>query len=339
MISLSEDTINELFVAACSAVLQQGLYVAPRGLPTREVLGAHLCLRNPRRRLLDIPPVRVLNPAFALAETIWILSGSDEPWIHDFNGALRQFTDDGVLRGAYGPRMRRWGAASQAPASGGSERDGSIDQLEAVRRVLATDPDSRQAVIQLFDPAKDFRGNRDVPCTLSYRFYIRRGALHMHTTMRSQDLWLGFGYDVFAATVLQELLADWLQVSLGEYHHHVDSLHLYESVCADATYLPATATPSEAVALPAMQWAEFDRVLATASGQQADTSITPDPSWDEARQVLDSYRLWRRGDRTGARALVSSGSGTMARALQRWYARLDEKAAPAAASTNQVKLQ
>ncbi len=51
----------------------------------------------------------------------------------------------------------------------------------------------------------------------------------MHTTMRSQDLWLGFPYDIFTATLIQELLAGWLEVGVGEYHHHVDSLHLYEA--------------------------------------------------------------------------------------------------------------
>ncbi|MDQ3153581.1 MAG: thymidylate synthase [Actinomycetota bacterium] len=90
-------------------------------------------------------------------------------------------------------------------------------------------------MIQLFDPERDTRGHRDVPCTLGYRFFLCGGRLHMHTTIRSQDLWLGFPYDVFAATLLQELLAGWLGIELGEYHHHVDSLHLYEKHAKAAT--------------------------------------------------------------------------------------------------------
>jgi hypothetical protein len=57
--------------------------------------------------------------------------------------------------------------------------------------------------------------HKDMPCTLGYRFYLREGRLHVHTTMRSQDLWLGFCYALFAATVLQELLAGWLGVGVG----------------------------------------------------------------------------------------------------------------------------
>jgi hypothetical protein len=53
-----------------------------------------------------------------------------------------------------------------------------------------------------------------VPCTLGYRSFVRDGRLHMYTTMRSQHLWLGLPYDIFATTLLQELLAGWLGVEM-----------------------------------------------------------------------------------------------------------------------------
>lgn len=70
-------------------VLAQGQLAAPRGMATTEVLGAHLQLTQPRRRFVSVPPVRVLNPAFAVADALWILSGSDEPWIFTYNRSLR----------------------------------------------------------------------------------------------------------------------------------------------------------------------------------------------------------------------------------------------------------
>ena len=65
-------------------------------------------------------------------------------------------------------------------------------------------------MIQLLDPETDCGDYKGVPCTLGYRFFLRDGLLHMHTTMRTQDLWLGFCYDIFSATIMQDLLADWL---------------------------------------------------------------------------------------------------------------------------------
>ena len=192
----------------------RGHPAAPRGLPTIEVLGASLTLTNPRRRLVDVPPARVINPAFAAAEAVWILSGSDDPWIYLYNERLADYADDGRLMGAYGPRLRRW--------------HGTVDQLARVRQQLTDDPGPGARSSSCSIPKPTARDHKDVPCTLGYRFFLRDGLLHMHTTMRSQDLWLGFCYDIFTATIMQELLAGWLGAGLGSYWLCVDSLHLYD---------------------------------------------------------------------------------------------------------------
>ena len=313
MITLTSDSANELFTAACHAVIRDGVPVSPRGMATAEVLGAHLCLTDPRRRLVDLPPGRVINPAFAVAETLWILSGSDDPWIFQYNRALTRYTDDGRLQGAYGPRMRRW--------------HGRIDQLDQVRRVLTRDPDSRQAVIQLFDPDRDTRGHRDVPCTLNYRFFLRNGRLHMHTTMRSQDLWLGFPYDIFATTVLHELLAGWLGVDLGHYHHFVDSLHLYDKHRNAAANL--TVDPQPSVSMPPIgtQWDSLSGLLSDVVAGR----VPPHAGeiWRTFAAVMASYQTWTGGDREQARASAADIAGELGRALERWYAHL----APAVTAT------
>lgn len=311
MIVLRQSSANDLFADACRLVSRRGRPVNPRGLATREVLGVHLCLTNPRRRLVDVPPVRVLNPAFAVAEAVWILSGSDDPWIFDYNRVLRRYADGGWLRGAYGPRLRRWGD--------------EVDQLDRVRRLLLRDPDSRQAVVQLFDPGRDWVGHRDVPCTVGYRFFIRSGRLQTHTTMRSQDLWLGFPYDVFTATILQELMAGWLGVELGEYHHHVDSLHLYEDDRSRATQLSAQPAPSPEMARLAVSWPDLDEMLAGLLAGDLDPQTAP--VWRELAQVLASYRAWRAGDRAGARAAIADPARRMLLgALERWYDHLTARA-------------
>jgi thymidylate synthase len=303
MITLTGGSANELYAAACHAVDRHGVVVSPRGLPTTEVLGAHLCLTDPRRRLVDLPPTRVINPAFAVAETLWILSGSDEQWIFDYNRALTRYTDNGRLQGAYGPRMRRWA--------------GRVDQLDQVRRLLARDPDSRQGVIQLFDPERDTRGHRDVPCTLGYRFFLRSGRLRMHTTMRSQDLWLGFPYDIFAATLLQELMAGWLGVEVGEYHHYVDSLHLYAAHAQAAAGLPAQAERSVSMPAIGVEWVGLSDLLSDVIAGCAPSNAGA--GWTMFAAVMASYRAWTSGDREQARASAASTSGVLGRALERWY--------------------
>jgi thymidylate synthase len=313
MLVLTAASANELYTAVCREILAQGHRAAPRGMATTEVLGAHLRLTEPRRRFIGLPPVRVLNPAFAVAEALWIMSGSNDSWIFTYNRSLERYADDGQLQGAYGPRMRNW--------------RGEVDQLDHVRRLLLRDPDSRQAVIQLYDPQRDTRGHRDVPCTLNYRFFIRRGRLDMHITMRSNDVWLGLPYDLFTATLLQEVMAGWLGVELGIYHHHVDSLHLYAQHDQAAIELAAsTVTPSPlmaALSAPADEFTEF--LTAVVAGTlNADTDAgTP---WREMASTLASYRHWSAGDRPTARALALNIGGDLGDALRGWYAHLTRTA-------------
>lgn len=312
MISLIGDSANELYAAVCVQVRRHGRPVRPRGMPTTEVLGAHLCLANPRARLVDVPPTRILNPAFAVAEALWILSGSDDPWIFTFNRSLAKYADDGRLQGAYGPRMRRW--------------RGEVDQLAHLRRLLAADPDSRQAIVQLYDPQRDTRGHRDVPCTLSYRFFLRGGRLEMHTTMRSNDVWLGLPYDLFTATLLQELVAGWLGADLGTYHHHVDSLHLYAQheqgaeQIASGPVAPSWEMPP--IGAPADGFTEFlNGVIAGVPSADAG------PPWTSFARMLTSYRAWAGNDRTTARAVAAGITDQWGGTLRRWY---DHLSAPVA---------
>lgn len=297
------ESADDLFVGAVDLVTEEGAVARPRGEPTREVLGVHLRLRRPRARLVHLPPARVLNPAFAAAEAVWILSGSDDPWIFTYNERLRAYADDGVLQGAYGPRMRRW--------------RGTVDQLARVIDLLREDPDSRRAVIQLYDPLQDAAGHGDVPCTLCYRFHLRGGRLHMSTTMRSQDVWYGLPYDLFTATVLHELVAGWLSADLGVYDHYVDSLHIYERDLGQAASLPAAPEPVEMAPLT-LPWPRFDETLAAV----VQGMPTGHPPWDIFAAAMAGYRLWKAGEHAAARRQTATVVGPLGDALAAWYERL-----------------
>ncbi len=47
--------------------------------------------------------------------------------------------------------------------------------------------------------------------------------------MRSNDHFRGLPHNLIQFTTVQEVLAGWLGISLGSYHHYSDSLHVYES--------------------------------------------------------------------------------------------------------------
>jgi hypothetical protein len=130
-------------------------------------------------------------------------------------------------------------------------------------------------------------------------------------------------YDVFSNTVLQEVMAGWLGVTVGEYVHSVDSLHIYEHDVAAARGVLAAnpavgARGDEADVDLAVDAAELDRVLAAVL--DGPSSEMPD-GWRSYAANLASYRCWKRGLRAEAIAYAEAVQGPLRGALLRWYVR------------------
>lgn len=163
---------------------------------------------------------RALSPEYACAELLWYLSRSDTiEGLKPYAPQYEKFVEpDGRAYGAYGHRIKH--------------NAGEHDQLDVLQRLLGDMPNTRQAVVSMWRPddiiAAWKGGKKDLPCTLCWMFFLRDNALHMHTVMRSNDLWLGFPYDTFVFTTVQRLVADTMDCNVGTYTHTVGSLHLYD---------------------------------------------------------------------------------------------------------------
>ena len=225
MVRIEEDDFDTLFANAVGYVNQWPDYeVKPRGQLVREVLTPTLALRNPRARLLANPG-RNADYGFGVGEFFWYLTGKqDVASMQYYNKRMIQFSDNGfTLNSAYGYRTR-WREFSGAT------------QWDKVRAELLKDPDSRRAVLMIAQ-AEDFihaETSKDVPCTLNLQFFVRENKLHLHTTMRSNDVFWGLTYDLFSFTLLQEVMMLELRtrgmsdLELGTYSHTAGSLHIYD---------------------------------------------------------------------------------------------------------------
>lgn len=208
-------SLDDLMGEVLRALLEDGEYVtATRSRELggfTEIIGASLVLSKPRARLSRSESKgKVFS---ALGEFLWYMSGSNSLDFINYYipGVYESESENGVVHSGYGDRL--------------FERFG-VNQLETVIAKLKSSPTSRQAVIQIFS-ASDFQ-YRSVPCTCTLQFLLRNDCLHLVVNMRSNDAYLGFPHDVFAFTMIQELLARSLDVDIGSYRHFVGSLHLYE---------------------------------------------------------------------------------------------------------------
>ncbi|WP_421857407.1 thymidylate synthase [Oceanicaulis sp.] len=211
--NFTDNSLDDLLRKVLTRLLKVRSVVSPTKGPNRELLACNLTLNNPRNRLSRSNSKNTL--ASCLGEFIWYMSKSDRlKDIQYYIPIYDKFSDDGlIVYGAYGPRI--------------FYRNG-YDQLSFVIEKLTRKPNTRKAIIQIFDPVDSLQDHKDIPCTCSLQFFIRGHSLHLITHMRSNDAYKGLPHDIFCFTMIQEIVANALGKKLGKYHHLVGSLHLYE---------------------------------------------------------------------------------------------------------------
>jgi thymidylate synthase len=207
------DTINELWEAWYKELVEMNMGDTSRDGDIRgEVINAISILNNPKMNVLK-SPIRRLSVQYAIGEMLWYMSGNRElKEIQKYTNGWDRMSDDGkTVNSNYGWCIK--------------EKYG-FNQWEFVKTELKQNPNSRRAVIHIKEPSN--KESKDVNCTVCLQFFIRDDKLYLTTYMRSNDIWMGFPYDVFQFTNMQILMSMELGVGIGTYTHIAGSLHLYE---------------------------------------------------------------------------------------------------------------
>lgn len=102
------------------------------------------------------------------------------------------------------------------------------NQLDFIIDELTKNPNSRRAVISIYDGKEHEKHSFDTPCTLNIVFNTTKAKLNMTVLMRSNDLWYGFCNDQYCFSMLQKMVADKLRTEIGWYYHFVNNLHIYD---------------------------------------------------------------------------------------------------------------
>jgi thymidylate synthase len=212
---ISQPTVDDLLRRVFAKLLKDNVQVkgSTKGANS-ELSGVLLELTNPRARLSRTEN-RGGTLFGCLGELLWYLSGSDQlSFVRYYLPEYPDDTQDGqTVPDAYGPRL--FGVTGP-------------NQIKNIIELLRNKADTRKAVIQIFDACDIDANLKAIPCTCTFQFLIRGDRLHMITTMRSNDAFIGLPHDIFSFTMFQELLARTLDVELGTYKHFVGSLHLYD---------------------------------------------------------------------------------------------------------------
>jgi thymidylate synthase len=287
---ISHDTLDDLLNEVLDRLLNETeLVQASRGRFT-ELIGCCLHLKNPRARLSRSEGKgKVFS---ALGELLWYLSGDTMLDFIDYYVPQRfqEESDDQVrVRSGYGQRLSSFRG---------------MNQLQNVIRVLKQKQTSRRAVIQLFDATDLEQHYASIPCTCTLQFLSRHGHLHLVVSMRSNDAYIGLPHDVFAFTMLQEIVARSADLEVGEYKHCAGSLHLYEEHMEAAVEYRGEGWQAS-ISMPPMPqgdpWksiGEIQKIEETLrANRECDIySASLDEYWKDLARLLWAYRASKNSD-------------------------------------------
>ena len=191
-----------------------GVIVAPTPVTT--------VYRKPMERVL-FSPARDANPFFHLIEALWMLNGRrDVDTLTHYVRKMKDFSEDGMIfHGAYGHRWRFFG-------------DDGLDQLTMVVELLKRHPQSRRAVIQMWDCETDLWSHekmKDIPFNLVVTPWINNQLLDMTVFCRSNDaIWGAAGANAVQFSILQEYLATMIGVGVGTLYQVSNNFHAYDEI-------------------------------------------------------------------------------------------------------------
>lgn len=227
------NNLNHLWHSTLKTITNHGDELDSRAGNTKEILGFQAVLTNPLNNILLGFPERKFSLSYACAEILWYLSGTDFiDMIETYAPQYKNFAEDGVAFGAYGYRWSNNPGYAEKYQYSTLEFPNGQSQLGALIHLLRENPNTRQAIMTMWDSGDLVHAilgdHKDLPCTISLKFFVRNGKLHLIADMRSNDTWLGLPYDVFCFTTLQRIIAAECKLQLGTYIHQAGSEHIYE---------------------------------------------------------------------------------------------------------------
>jgi thymidylate synthase len=238
--------------------------------------------RTPWNRA-NFTPGRDANPFFHIAEAMWMLAGRrDVKFLEYFNKGMAQYSDDGaIFNAAYGYRARH---------------HFGFDQLAMVPELFEADPFTRQAVIQLWDPADLGKDTKDKACNMSMVFRTAGVRMDMTVFNRSNDLIFGgvTGANPVHFSYFLQWICDRLKFPMGYLTFVSNNAHIYTDVphWERMDFQPPLQTP-RAIELPLGSLKEIEKMCIRYFALDELLEPSDYNSLHLSRIVVPMLNLWR----------------------------------------------
>jgi len=178
---------------------------------TKAIFNASFSLQNASDKVITTP-WRKFNKEYAAYEWSWYLTGDrDASEIAERAKIWKQMFVDGTteINSNYGFYWKY------------------NNQLARVIEELRERPQTRRAIVIHYHLDELDRYKYDTPCNDVLNFYIKDNKLQLTVFARSIDLIYGFSNDQYTFANLMQLVANSLNLEVGEMHFFITNLHIY----------------------------------------------------------------------------------------------------------------
>jgi thymidylate synthase len=224
---------DTLYKELCEEILENGEERGDRtNIGTLSTFGAHISIDVSEH--CPILTTKWVAWKTCIKELLWFLKGQTDSKILESQGVniwkgntSREFLDsrnldypEGKLGPGYGWQIRRSGA--EFPG-----KEGGVDQLKYIEKLLSEDPTSRRIMWNLWVP-KDLEKMALTPCHCQMQLYVsKKKTMDMSVYIRSNDIFLGNPFNVFSYYVLLKLLCVRHSLKPGKLILNLGDSHIY----------------------------------------------------------------------------------------------------------------
>jgi thymidylate synthase len=152
-------------------------------------------------------------------ELLWFVAGDTNVKYLKDNGVRiwDEWADEnGELGPVYGHQWRSW------PTPSGE----TIDQISNLLDSLKNNPDSRRHIVCAWN-VSDVDKMALPPCHCLFQFYVADNKLSCQLYQRSADVFLGVPFNIASYALLTMMMAQVLDLELGDFVHTFGDVHLY----------------------------------------------------------------------------------------------------------------
>jgi len=210
----------QAYLNLLKTVLETGVPRADRtGTGTRSLFGYQL--RFDLAEGFPLLTTKKIHLKSIIHELLWFLRGDTNVKYLQDNGVKiwNEWADEaGNLGRVYGAQWRSW----QTP------NGQSIDQIQEVVANIKRDPYSRRHLVVAYNPG-EINQMALPPCHAFFQFYVANGKLSCQLYQRSADIFLGVPFNIASYALLTMMMAQVLDLQVGEFVHTFGDLHLYDN--------------------------------------------------------------------------------------------------------------